>query len=152
MAARAEALEFAHRVLRCGVLRGLEAAAFWASPGVLWIQVRHPYGPWKTVRLTGISGGLAKSESGNPVCASDVAVRLKGALKDRRPDQRIGNAWKVERMAMEARRRAEAEVDFVKLLADSSLGTPEALAMRAEAPRDVVERVLERVDELDEKE
>ena len=96
MAARAEALEFAHRVLRCGVLRGLEAAAFWASPGVLWIQVRHPYGPWKTVRLTGIVGGLARSEHGTPVTASDIAARLKNALKDRPPDRRIGHAWKMD--------------------------------------------------------
>jgi hypothetical protein len=103
MAARAEALDFVHRVLRCTVLKDLEVAAFWASPGVVHIHARHAYGKWQTVTVTGIDRGLARSENGTPVTASDVAIRLRNALKDRPPDRRIGHAWKADRL-----RRAEA--------------------------------------------
>jgi hypothetical protein len=85
----ARSADFAHRVLRCGVLSGLEAAAFWSSPGKLTVMVRHPYGPWRSANVTNVNGRFAESERGSVVLATDVAVRLRNATRDRPPDRRV---------------------------------------------------------------
>lgn len=79
--------EFAGRVLRCGVLAGFEVAAFWPEPGHVEFVARHAYGPWRSVKVK-FAGAFAESDRGCIVSPSDVASRLRRALKDRMPDQR----------------------------------------------------------------
>lgn len=75
---------FALRVLRSKVLRGLEVMIFWdGEPGAFVIRARHPYGPWHALAVFRSDGSLAESENGSPVTSSDVAMRLRRALRDK---------------------------------------------------------------------
>lgn len=79
---------FATRVIRASVLHGFEVMAFWGDgeeEGAITIRARHPYGPWRHVRVFQCSGGMAESENGSPVTAPDIAMRLRRALADRPP-------------------------------------------------------------------
>ena len=76
---------FAARVIRASVLQGFEVMAFWESEdGEVAFQARHPYGPWRGVRVFHSDGCTAESENGSPVTASDVAMRLRRRLTDKR--------------------------------------------------------------------
>ena len=89
-----KSIEFAARVLRCGVLSGFEVAAFWPSPGTVDFFARHPYGAWSRVRVKCL-GSHAENEHGVIMCASDVAAHLRKSLLHRPPDMRVGNRWKL---------------------------------------------------------
>ena len=79
------AATFALRVARSKTLRGFEILVFWTHKNEsATILARHPYGSWKSVRVTRCSHGvIAFSENNAPMCASDVAFRLRKAMLDK---------------------------------------------------------------------
>jgi len=93
-------LDFAHRVLRCRVLAGLEVAAFWPEPGKVTLMARHRYGKWQCVDVTKASGGFAESDRGSVIVAGDVASRLRNMLKDKGPDRRT-LPWRITGVVLE---------------------------------------------------
>jgi len=78
------AAEFGLRVARCRTLRGFEVLVFWTHKNEsVTVSARHPYGDWRTVRVTDCAYDFARSENNAPMCASDVAFRLRQSLRDK---------------------------------------------------------------------
>ena len=79
------AATFGLRVARCKTLKGFEVLVFWSHRDEsVVIAARHPYGLWKSVRVTRCSRGvIGFSENNAPMCASDVAFRLRRAIRDK---------------------------------------------------------------------
>ena len=79
---------FALKAIGCAALAGFEVMAFWADPEpgkVIDIRARHPYGPWRALRIFQCNGATCESENGSPMCAPDVARRMRRLLFDRQP-------------------------------------------------------------------
>jgi len=77
--------DFIDHVMRCKSLEGLEVRAEHLSEEAILILARHPYGPWNGVTIFACNGKSCESESGAPMFAPDVAVRLKRGLTIQKP-------------------------------------------------------------------
>lgn len=72
--------DFIQHVKRCKTLDGLEVHTEWLAEGTVAILARYPYGPWNGFTIFACTGTSCESESGAPMMAPDVAVRLKRTL------------------------------------------------------------------------
>ena len=75
-------MDFGLRVARCNTLRGFEVLVFWTQRRVT-VSSRHPYGYWYTAEIHGCARDFGHSENNSLVTPSDVAFRLRKAMKDK---------------------------------------------------------------------
>lgn len=78
---------FACRIAHSKTLKSFEVQAFWCDREVK-IRARHPYGPWCLLTVFSCDGFTCVSESGAPMCVSDVAFRLRRMMMDKPRDKR----------------------------------------------------------------